>query len=604
MHPAVATLILCCTSAQVAVAQLPRLAANDNRVPAGVLAKGVLTLDLEIVAGKWHPDGEQNPGVDVYAFREVGKRASVPAPLIRVPAGTIVRTRVRNTLPESLVVFGLNNTHGRADSVRLAAGETREFSITAAQPGTYFYAAWRNFLPASPEAPASGNDMTAGGAFVVDAPGASTRDRVFVMNMVVDSALVPRQHGLTSIIATINGRAWPHTERLTHNRGDTIVWRVVNATKIPHPMHLHGFYFDVLARGAAGLDTTYDAASVRKVVTERMLSGTTMVMRWVPDRPGNWLFHCHLTAHTQLRAPLTGAVKASGAHAHDAMQHMSNLILGITVRGDVHADRAERARQRLVVTRADSIPGERAPRFKYTLNAQANNSNAGPVIVLKQNEPAAITVVNQSPEPTAVHWHGIELESFNDGVAGFGGHGKRISPVIAPGDSFVARMTPPRAGTFIYHTHIDELRQQPGGLYGALLVVDPERYDANLERTVVLGSSINSGEDVLFNGEEHPDVRLEVGRTYRLRFVQIMVGRPNMYVALLDPDGKQAEWQAAAKDGADLPAHQVRVQAAKQSLSNGETFDALFTPRAAGTWKLEARTAANVVFGHMTFTVQ
>jgi FtsP/CotA-like multicopper oxidase with cupredoxin domain len=604
MHSGLLTLVFLCASMQTAAAQLPRLAANDNRTPAGALRNGVLTLDLEITRGKWHPDGEKNPGVEAFAIAEVGKPAGVPAPLIRVPVGTVVRARIQNKVSESLVVFGLNNSHGRADSVRLAAGETREFSIKADKPGTYLYAAWRNFRPATPEIPASGNDLTTGGAFIVDEPGTARRDRVFVMNMVVDTALVPRQRGLTSIIATINGRAWPHTERITHNLGDTILWRVVNATKIPHPMHLHGFYFDVLARGAGEADTIYDAAAVRKVVTERMLPGSTMAMRWVPDRAGNWLFHCHLTAHTQLRAPLIGAVKASGNHAHDAMQHMSNLIMGVSVRGNVSADVAERARQRLVVTRGDSIAGEPTPRFNYSLNGVANTSAAGPVIVLKQNESAAITVVNQSPEPTAVHWHGIELESFNDGVAGFGGHGNRISPVIAPGDSFVARMTPPRAGTFIYHTHIDELRQQPAGLYGALLVVDPAKHDPSLEKTIVLGSAIGGEDEIVFNGLEHPDVQLEAGKTYRLRFVQIMVGRPAMYVALLDPQGNIVEWQAAAKDGADLPAHQARVQPARQSLSNGETFDALFTPRAAGTYKLEARSAAGVVFGGMTFTAR
>ena len=80
--------------------------------------------------------------------------------------------------------------------------------------------------------------------------------------------------------------------------------------------------------------------------------------------------------------------------------------------------------------------------------------------------PVSITVVNSTPEPTAVHWHGIELESYFDGVAGFSGNASRASPIIAPADSFEARFTPPRAGTFIYHTHIDELRQQPAGMAG------------------------------------------------------------------------------------------------------------------------------------------
>jgi len=51
-----------------------------------------------------------------------------------------------------------------------------------------------------------------------------------------------------------------------------------------------------------------------------------------------------------------------------------------------------------------------------------------------------IEVVNKLKEPTAIHWHGIELESYYDGVPGWTGSGNQITPVIAPGNSFVARM--------------------------------------------------------------------------------------------------------------------------------------------------------------------
>lgn len=79
-------------------------------------------------------------------------------------------------------------------------------------------------------------------------------------------------------------------------------------------------------------------------------------------------------------------------------------------------------------------------------------------------EPAfGITVVNELPEPTSVHWHGIELESYYDGVAGFAGEGNRIAPAIEPGGSFEARFTPRRSGIFSFITHIDEVRQQQAG---------------------------------------------------------------------------------------------------------------------------------------------
>ena len=97
----------------------------------------------------------------------------------------------------------------------------------------------------------------------------------------------------------------------------------------------------------------------------------------------------------------------------------------------------------------------------------------GPALELVRGEPVRITVVNTLSQPTAVHWHGIELESYFDGVAGYSGAGTRLSPLIAPRDSFEVRMTPPRAGTFIYHTHVDEETQQVAGLAGPLLVLEP-----------------------------------------------------------------------------------------------------------------------------------
>src|SRR5260370_15999372 len=130
-------------------------------------------------------------------------------------------------------------------------------------------------------------------------------------------------------------------------------------------------------------------------------------------------------------------------------------------------------------------------------------------------------VVNRTPEPTAVHWHGIELESYFDGVAGFSGSDGRLAPVIAPGDSFEARFTPPRAGTFIYHTHVDELRQEPAGLAGPLIVLEPgTRHDPATDPTVVISSPSDSAQEPragMLNGRL-PAVPVEArrGRSQRL----------------------------------------------------------------------------------------
>src|SRR5215472_1835324 len=77
----------------------------------------------------------------------------------------------------------------------------------------------------------------------------------------------------------------------------------------------------------------------------------------------------------------------------------------------------------------------------------------GPPVLLTRGEPVEIEVKNETTHATSIHWHGIELESYYDGVPGWTGSGRQITPAIAPASSFVARMAPPRAGTFIYHTH-------------------------------------------------------------------------------------------------------------------------------------------------------
>ena len=89
----------------------------------------------------------------------------------------------------------------------------------------------------------------------------------------------------------------------------------------------------------------------------------------------------------------------------------------------------------------------------------------------------------------------MELDSYYDGVHGFSGVGPRQTPIIAAGDHFVVRFTPPRAGTFIYHTHLHDHRQLSSGLYGAMVVVEPgETFDEATDHVLVLGrSGITSG---------------------------------------------------------------------------------------------------------------
>jgi FtsP/CotA-like multicopper oxidase with cupredoxin domain len=245
----------------------------------------------------------------------------------------------------------------------------------------------------------------------------------------------------------------------------------------------------------------------------------------------------------------------------------------ITVCGDTSSiDTPEsttvRRRQLRLVARVDQGGTEAEPAFGCTLHTGSTTDAAppsppylpGPTIVLKRGEPVSIIVQNELPEPS-VHWHGIELESYYDGVAGYAGEGRRIAPPIPSGGTFEARFTPPRSGTFIYHTHIDEVRQQQAGLSGTLLVMDdPAVYDP--QRDIVLLVTVprkitDATKVVLLNGSSTPAVReMRVGEHYRLRLINIHTFRPAMRMRLLR-DSTLLEWRAVAKDGMDLPADQA-----------------------------------------------
>ncbi|OJU04838.1 MAG: copper oxidase [Rhizobiales bacterium 65-79] len=97
-----------------------------------------------------------------------------------------------------------------------------------------------------------------------------------------------------------------------------------------------------------------------------------------------------------------------------------------------------------------------------------NGTVPGPVLRLRQGDPARIVIENGLDEDTTVHCHGIRLPNTMDGVPGL------TQPPIKPGESFVYEFTPPDAGTFWYHPHADSLVQLGRGLAGALVVEERE----------------------------------------------------------------------------------------------------------------------------------
>ncbi|MDQ6828394.1 MAG: multicopper oxidase domain-containing protein [Gemmatimonadota bacterium] len=574
---------------------------NDNRHAAGALNNRVLTIRLEARPGTWYPEGPAGRGLDVAAWAEEGQPMLNPGPLIRVPVGTEVRATLRNTLARRLTVFGFGNKRGYADSVMIEPGAQRDVHFTATTPGTFYYAA-RSKLGLFDSR--IGDDSQLNGAIVVDgsAPTVSTRfnDRIFLISwwFTFDST---SKTGLGRATMAMNGLSWPHTERIDLVQGDSQRWRIINLTDSDHPMHLHGFYFRMESMGNGVRDTIYSSKQRRLGVTEIINPRQTMSFAWAPTRPGNWIYHCHFAGHLSHLTSLDterGEQEASALahHGSDRPHQMYGLVLGIRVapRGAQVADGREPRPLRLVMREKPKVYGEHTG-YAFVLGGSVDASPAdamrvpGPAIVLQRGERVAINLVNQTHDRAAVHWHGIELESYPDGVPDWSGHDKEILPSVAPGDSITVRFSAPRAGTFMYHSHFNEDEQISSGLYGPIIVLDSGKtFDPATDR-VLLFSSAGTTENViagpwaptLLNGEAQPAaIDLRAGVTYRFRLIDI-TSDVNTVVALLD--GKTpVRWRAIAKDGATLPAWQATMRPAKLLFDPGEIYDFEFTPKSAG----------------------
>jgi FtsP/CotA-like multicopper oxidase with cupredoxin domain len=207
------------------------------------------------------------------------------------------------------------------------------------------------------------------------------------------------------------------------------------------------------------------------------------------------------------------------------------------------------------------------------------------LLVLTRDEPVDITLRNELPEATSVHWHGIELESAFDGVPGWSGTSVSTTPAIEPGQSFLVRFTPPRAGTFMYHTHAHDNRQLASGLYGPIVVLAPgERFDPERDHVVLLGmggpkdTQTYDRFPVVVNGNPRARLTFKAGVPNRLRLINITTNFIGLNVSVIAAN-EAVVWRPVAKDGADLPpAQQLARPAWRQLVSVGETRDFVVDP--------------------------
>ena len=99
------------------------------------------------------------------------------------------------------------------------------------------------------------------------------------------------------------------------------------------------------------------------------------------------------------------------------------------------------------VVKHEVLPGSRMGAAKVLTLWGYNGSVPGPTIEVNEGDHVRVVFHNSLPEPTTVHWHGLEVPVNMDGVPFIS------QPPVKPGETFVYDFTLHQNGTFFYHSH-------------------------------------------------------------------------------------------------------------------------------------------------------
>ncbi len=229
-----------------------------------------------------------------------GYNGSSPGPTIEAVEGDRVRIFVTNRLPEHTTIHwhgmllpnGMDGVGGLTQP-HIPVGKTFVYEFDLKKSGTFMY------HPHSDEMVQMAMGMM--GFFVVHPRDSSRyrvdRDFVFLLNSfdIEPGAATPKVAEMTNFnMWAWNSRVFPGIDPLPVRRGDRVRIRVGNLTMTNHPIHLHGYDFEV-----TGTDGGWVPPSARwPEVSIDIPVGAMRAFEVVASEPGDWAIHCHKSHHT------------------------------------------------------------------------------------------------------------------------------------------------------------------------------------------------------------------------------------------------------------------------------------------------------------------
>ena len=220
-----------------------------------------------------------------------------------------------------------------------------------------------------------------------------------------------------------------------------------------------------------------------------------------------------------------------------------------------------------------------------------NGGIPGPLIRVHVGDRLIVHFLNNLPQPTTVHWHGLRIPIQMDGVP------EHSQPEVQPGGSFTYDFVVPDAGLFWYHPHVMSSLQVGFGLYGALLVEDPGEQVGVADELVLVLSDIAvedsgaledpqkagplgmafglEGNHVLVNGRKRSKLAATPGAPQRWRIVNAAKSK---YFELLLTGSDAGPFTVIGGDGG---LQESPVKKDVLVIAPGERVDAIVEPRGA-----------------------
>jgi len=274
--------------------------AGNQLLEPTVRADGVKEFELTAEVTPW----EVEPGTTVDAWTYNG---TVPGPQIRVAVGDRVRIVLHNELPmgTDLHLHGIN-VDNAMDGVSpvtqdlVEPGDSFTYEFVADEPAVAMYHAHHHGQLQVP------NGML-GTIFVGDMalPAGQTIGGHPIpadLDVAQELPLVLNDSGVIGY--SLNGKSFPATAPIVANQGDWILVHYFNEGSQIHPMHLHQFDQVVVAKDGFPLDHPYLADTVNVAPGERY----SVLVRL--DKPGTWVWHCHILNHVERDTGMYGMVTA------------------------------------------------------------------------------------------------------------------------------------------------------------------------------------------------------------------------------------------------------------------------------------------------------